>query len=71
VNSFKYIYIDIQAIEYLETTNQSQLAEDKKEMKDFNGNIVASTATQRFLLFVGMSFSVLNEVRLYRYISFE
>jgi Cu/Ag efflux protein CusF len=46
---------DSEAIEFLETTNQSQLVEDKKEMKDFNGNIVASTATQRFLLFVGIS----------------
>jgi hypothetical protein len=49
----------------LETTNQSQLAEDKKEMKDFNGNIVASTATQRFLLFVGMFFSVFNKERFF------
>ena len=35
-------------------TNSNQLAEEKKELKDFDGRIVASTATQRFLLFVGV-----------------
>ena len=46
-------------------TNQNQLGEEKKELMDFDGRIVASTATQRFLLFVGVIvisglFSLLN-----------
>ena len=35
-------------------TNLNVLAEEKKELKDFDGRIVASTSTQRFLLFVGV-----------------
>lgn len=46
-------------------TNQNTLGAEKKEMKDFDGRIVASTQTQRFLLFVGVIviaglFSLLN-----------
>ena len=35
-------------------TNLNTLGEEKKELKDFDGRIVASTSTQRFLLFVGV-----------------
>ena len=35
-------------------TNLNALSEEKKELKDFDGRIVASTSTQRFLLFVGV-----------------
>lgn len=47
------------------TTNSDQLNEEKKEMRDFDGRIVASTSTQQFLLFVGVIviaglFSLLN-----------
>ena len=46
-------------------TNSDQLNEEKKEMRDFDGRIVASTSTQQFLLFVGVIviaglFSLLN-----------
>lgn len=46
-------------------TNLNTLGEEKKELKDFDGRIVASTSTQRFLLFVGVFviaslFSLLN-----------
>jgi hypothetical protein len=47
------------------TSNQNQLSEEKKELTGFDGNVIASTSTQRFLLFVGVFviaglFSLLN-----------
>jgi hypothetical protein len=47
------------------STNQNQISEEKKELTDFDGRIIASTSTQRFLLFVGVIvisglFSLLN-----------
>lgn len=36
------------------STNQNQISEEKKELTNFDGRIIASTATQRFLLFVGV-----------------